>query len=131
MTIEEYLNAIQKEYPHLMDDFDTDCPEYDTIRQAAGEKPSTIRMKLWYQVAEGDMGSRHSARQFCRLIENCTDVYLDFEEILYVGSNFAHELFVVFAAAHPDIRLTYSAPDPVANAFIERAITERRSKNEN
>lgn len=49
--------------------------------------------------------SRSQAKRVCNRLDGFTEVIVDFDEITWVGQAFAHQLFVVFANAHPDITL--------------------------
>lgn len=49
--------------------------------------------------------SRSQAKRVCNRLDKFKEVIVDFDEIVWVGQGFAHQLFVVFANAHPDIVL--------------------------
>jgi Mn-dependent DtxR family transcriptional regulator len=49
--------------------------------------------------------SRSQAKRVCNRLENFEEVIIDFDGISWMGQGFAHQLFVVFANEHPDIRL--------------------------
>lgn len=49
--------------------------------------------------------SRSQAKRVCNRLENFQEVIIDFEDLQWMGQGFAHQLFVVFAKEHPDIRL--------------------------
>ena len=49
--------------------------------------------------------SRSQAKRLCRNLEKFTEVELDFSGVEKIGQGFAHELFVVYQNAHPNIRL--------------------------
>ena len=49
--------------------------------------------------------SRSQAKRICNRLEKFKEVLLDFDGVLWMGQGFAHQLFVVFANQHPDIRL--------------------------
>ncbi len=49
--------------------------------------------------------SRSQAKRVCNRLDKFKEVIVDFDEIVWVGQAFAHQLFVVFANAHPDIVL--------------------------
>lgn len=49
--------------------------------------------------------SRSQAKRICNRLEQFKEVEIDFDGIEFVGQGFAHELFYVFANAHPDIKL--------------------------
>ena len=49
--------------------------------------------------------SRSQAKELYTLMEKSTEVELDFNGIEWMGQGFAHQLFVVFANEHPNIRM--------------------------
>ncbi|MBP5383667.1 MAG: DUF4325 domain-containing protein [Lachnospiraceae bacterium] len=49
--------------------------------------------------------SRSQAKRVCNRLEKFKEVLLDFEEIKWMGQGFAHQMFVVFAKEHPEIRI--------------------------
>jgi anti-sigma regulatory factor (Ser/Thr protein kinase) len=49
--------------------------------------------------------SRSQAKRLCHRFDKFQEVELDFEGISEIGQGFAHELFVVFQNAHPDVKL--------------------------
>jgi hypothetical protein len=49
--------------------------------------------------------SRSQAKRVCNRLENFEEVIIDFDGISWMGQGFAHQLFVVFANEHPNIRL--------------------------
>lgn len=49
--------------------------------------------------------SRSQAKRVANRLDKFKEVIVDFDEIEWVGQAFAHQLFVVFANAHPDIIL--------------------------
>lgn len=49
--------------------------------------------------------SRSQARLVCNRLEQFQEVIIDFEGIKWMGQGFAHQIFVVFAKAHPQIHL--------------------------
>lgn len=49
--------------------------------------------------------SRSQAKRVCNRLDKFKEVIVDFDEIVWVGQAFAHQIFVVFAKAHPDIEL--------------------------
>lgn len=50
--------------------------------------------------------SRSQAKRVCNRLDKFKEVIVDFEEISWMGQGFAHQLFVVFANAYPDILIT-------------------------
>ena len=49
--------------------------------------------------------SRSQAKRLCNRLENFKEVELDFTDMEWMGQGFAHQLFVVFQNANPDIKL--------------------------
>ena len=49
--------------------------------------------------------SRSQAKRVCNRLEKFTEAILDFDGIEWMGQGFAHQLFVVFRKAHPEISL--------------------------
>lgn len=50
--------------------------------------------------------SRSQAKRVCNRLDNFEEVILDFEGLEWMGQGFAHQIFVVFQNAHPQILLT-------------------------
>ncbi len=75
------------------------------------------------QYGEGGLISRSQAKRLLGRVERFKTVLFDFCEVDVVGPAFADEIFRVFAARHPDIKLI-----PVnANAEIDRMILRARN----
>lgn len=49
--------------------------------------------------------SRSQAKRVCNRLDRFKEIVVDFDEITWIGQGFAHQLFVVFANAHPDLVL--------------------------
>ena len=49
--------------------------------------------------------SRSQAKRVYNRLEKFKEIILDFESVPWIGQGFAHQIFVVFANAHPDITL--------------------------
>ena len=47
--------------------------------------------------------SRSQAKRLCDELEKFAEIILDFSDIAWMGQGFAHQIFVVFANAHPEI----------------------------
>lgn len=50
--------------------------------------------------------SRSQAKRICNGLEKFKEVELDFKDLDWMGQGFAHQIFVVFANANPQIKLT-------------------------
>ena len=49
--------------------------------------------------------SRSQAKRICNRLEKFKEVTIDFQEVQWMGQGFAHQIFVIFAKEHPDIKL--------------------------
>lgn len=49
--------------------------------------------------------SRSQAKRICNRLEQFQEIVLDFEGIEWMGQGFAHQLFVLYAKAHPSVRI--------------------------
>ncbi len=49
--------------------------------------------------------SRSQAKRICNRLEQFQEIVLDFEGIEWMGQGFAHQLFVLYAKAHPSVHL--------------------------
>ena len=49
--------------------------------------------------------SRSQAKRICNRLEKFREVILDFEDMQWMGQGFAHQIFVIFAREHPEIKL--------------------------
>ena len=65
---------------------------------------TTTRIPL-KNIFESAPVSRSQAKRICNRLDNFEDVIIDFENISWMGQGFAHQLFVVFKKAHPEINL--------------------------
>ena len=50
--------------------------------------------------------SRSQAKRLCNRLEKFEEVDIDFDGVQWVGQGFAHQLFVIFAVDHPEIKIT-------------------------
>ena len=50
--------------------------------------------------------SRSQAKRICHRLDEFQEVTLDFEGLTWMGQGFAHQIFVVYQKAHPNIRIT-------------------------
>ncbi len=50
--------------------------------------------------------SRSQARRICNRLSRFEEVILDFKDVEWMGQGFAHQIFVVFSRANPDIKIT-------------------------
>ena len=49
--------------------------------------------------------SRSQAKRVCNRLENFSEVIIDFDNIEWMGQGFAHQIFVVYANEHPELKL--------------------------
>lgn len=49
--------------------------------------------------------SRSQAKRVCNRLEEFQEIIIDFDEISWMGQGFAHQMFVVYKNAHPDVKL--------------------------
>jgi len=62
--------------------------------------------------------SRSQAKRVCNRLEKFEEVILDFDEIEWMGQGFAHQVFVVFRNAHPEISIVpQNMNDSVKNMY--------------
>lgn len=64
--------------------------------------------------------SRSEARRLCAMIRRFEEVKLDFSDVSQIGQGFAHELFVVFPAQHPEIQIHVENACPAVAGMIAR-----------
>jgi hypothetical protein len=67
------------------------------------------------------LASRSQARRLLAGLERCCEANLDFTGAPETGPAFLHEIFGVFARAHPDVRLNALNADPVTAEMISQA----------
>ena len=67
--------------------------------------------------------SRSQAKRVASRFERFKIVELDFTGIAEIGQGFADELFRVYAAAHPEIRIIPTNTAPAVDKMIRRAVT--------
>ena len=65
---------------------------------------STTRIPL-KNIFDSAPVSRSQAKRICNRLENFGEAILDFENIEWMGQGFAHQMFVVYQNAHPDISI--------------------------
>ena len=65
---------------------------------------TTTRIPL-KNIFESAPVSRSQAKRVCNRLENFSEVILDFEGISWMGQGFAHQMFVVYKNAHPNVTI--------------------------
>lgn len=62
--------------------------------------------------------SRSQAKRICYRLDNFEEVIFDFENVSWMGQGFAHQIFVVYQKAHPNIKLLpVNMNDSVKNMY--------------
>ena len=56
-------------------------------------------------IFDGAPVSRSQAKRVCNRLEQFTEAILDFDGIEWMGQGFAHQIFIVFKNAHPEISI--------------------------
>ena len=70
--------------------------------------------------------SRSQAKRICNRLDQFKEVVVDFDGTEWMGQGFAHQLFVVYAKAHPEITIKpINMSDSVQNMY-NHVIASRR-----
>lgn len=69
--------------------------------------------------------TRAQAKQLASRLERFREAELDFEGVEWIGQGFAHELFVVYANAHPGVRLIPLNANPDVQKIIYHVTADR------
>ena len=64
--------------------------------------------------------SRSQAKRLLVRMDRFSDVCLDFQDVGSIGHSFADEIFRVFAAQHPEIRMHWVNTEPAVTQMIQR-----------
>jgi hypothetical protein len=81
------------------------------------------------QYGDEKLVSRSQAKRVAQRFERFKRVELDFAGVSDIGQAFADELFRVFAAAHPTIRITPINTEPAVAQMIRRVVTAGSAQN--
>ena len=73
--------------------------------------------------------SRSQAKRVSHRFERFRHVILDFEGVAEIGQAFADELFRVFAAEHPNVRLIPVNTAPAVAQMVSRALKAAETSN--
>ena len=84
---------------------------------------------LSLQLEEEALVTRSQAKRVAHRFERFKHVELDFAGVSDIGQAFADELFRVFAAAHPAIRITPINTEPAVAQMIRRAVAAGAAQN--
>ena len=80
-----------------------------------------VALLVLNQQGAGNFVSRAEAQSLMRGMEQLREVRLDFTGVEGVGSGFAEEIFAVWAAAHPKVRIRVLNANPVVQRVIDHA----------
>ena len=62
--------------------------------------------------------SRSQAKRVCYRLDNFEEVIFDFDNVSWMGQGFAHQIFVVYQNAHPNVKLIpINMNDSVASMY--------------
>ena len=86
------------------------------------EEDKVVMALLAVQVEAGILLARSHAKRVAHRFERFSRVELDFTGVSEIGRAFADELFRVFAAAHPAIRITPINTQPAVEQMMRRAV---------
>jgi anti-sigma regulatory factor (Ser/Thr protein kinase) len=93
-----------------------------------GFSKTHVPLKL-AQYGQDQLMSRSQARRVLVRFERFKEVFLDFLGIESIGQAFADEIFRVYAADHPEIKLVAANANEQVNHMIDRAIAAAKSSN--
>ncbi len=82
------------------------------------------RTELRVQLLNTTYISRSEARRLLRNVEKYQEVILDFHGVRAIGQGFADEVFRIFPAHHPHIRLKVKNAAPVVEQIIKHVVDE-------
>lgn len=82
---------------------------------------TTIPMK---NIFDSSPVSRSQAKRVCNRLERFQEVDIDFDGVKWMGQGFAHQLFVVFANEHPEIKLVPTGMNDDVRKMYTHVTTE-------
>ncbi len=89
-----------------------------------------MRVPMRLVQCEGEkLITRSQAKRVARCFEDLDRVELDFAGISEIGQAFADEIFRVFQAAHPGIRIIPINTEPAVANMIRRALAAGGARN--
>lgn len=94
-----------------------------------GDIPVNIRDVICYGFTENPV-SRSQVKRLLARFDCFKEVMLDFERVPMIGQAFADEVFRVFQAQQPDIRLWWRHTEPDMERMIRRAIVKGKEDAE-
>jgi DNA-binding transcriptional ArsR family regulator len=79
------------------------------------------KTRVLVKLLQRDYVSRSEAKRLLLGLEKFREVVLDFRDVGSVGQGFADEVFRVFAAAHPEVKVTFEDASPAVVAMLRHA----------
>lgn len=76
------------------------------------------KTRVLVKLLQAEYVSRSEARRLMANLEKFREVVLDFREVSSIGQGFADEIFRVFAAAHPEVKVAVENANPVVDAML-------------
>jgi STAS-like domain of unknown function (DUF4325) len=108
MMISKTSDLILKD---LFDSYTEDKENYEVFKTHAPLRLSTL--------AQGDLVSRSQAKRILSRFEKYEEVFLDFEGVDFIGQAFADEIFRVFQAMNPSVKIMAINSNPSIDSMIE------------
>ncbi len=79
----------------------------DVFNAYSNEEGSFIKTRIPLKnIFDSAPISRSQAKRICNRLDNFKEVILDFEDLDWMGQGFAHQIFVVYQKANPEIKIT-------------------------
>lgn len=76
------------------------------------------RTRVLVKLFQAEYVSRSEAKRLLANLDKFRDVVLDFKGVRSIGQGFADEVFRVFGAAHPEVRVSVENANPVVAAML-------------
>lgn len=76
------------------------------------------KTRVLVKLLQAEYISRSEAKRLLANLEKFREVVLDFRGVRLIGQGFADEIFRVFAAAHPEIKVSAQNASPVVDAMF-------------
>jgi DNA-binding transcriptional ArsR family regulator len=84
------------------------------------------KTRVFVKLLGSDYVSRSEARRLVANLDKFREVVLDFRGVRSVGQGFADEVFRVFAAAHPGVKVLVENASPAVGAMLRHGSAEAR-----
>ncbi|HEU5187646.1 MAG TPA: DUF4325 domain-containing protein [Candidatus Saccharimonadales bacterium] len=111
----------EKTKKHLSDIF----REYQSNQEAMDFDRTVVHVKL-YTMGTVYVSRSQARRILAGLAKKFKLVVMDFDKVPTIGQAFADEVFRVFTAAHPDVKIEAIHANEAVNFMINRAINTKR-----